>query len=199
MSAFSGSIPSPSPPFGPDNEEASATLSLATKKRKIERASRACKLCRERKVKCDEVRPKCYICAIHNSQCLYQPPPKAQLLKEVKARQHFGATLFGYQMNHSSQVPSIFADPQVAKKFTVLEREIAQLNLAICRQSLKGLPQTSMTVKVNFFVAVSRQSTWNCQVTRRLATRLSAQPTGPRRKWNLLLPKRSLMAMMVTG
>ncbi|KAJ5389145.1 uncharacterized protein N7496_000213 [Penicillium cataractarum] len=55
-----------------NNKVAIPRLAAPTTYRGRRRSARACEPCRQRKIKCDGVRPTCGQCSYHNSQCLYE-------------------------------------------------------------------------------------------------------------------------------
>lgn len=55
-----------------NNKVAIPRLAAPTTFRGKRRSARACEPCRQRKIKCDGVRPTCGQCAYHHSRCLYE-------------------------------------------------------------------------------------------------------------------------------
>lgn len=54
------------------NKVAIPRLAAPTNYRGRRRSARACEPCRQRKIKCDGVRPTCGQCAYHNNRCIYE-------------------------------------------------------------------------------------------------------------------------------
>jgi hypothetical protein len=54
------------------NKVAIPRLAAPTTYRGRRRSARACEPCRQRKIKCDGVRPTCGQCAYHNNRCVYE-------------------------------------------------------------------------------------------------------------------------------
>ncbi|KAH8194096.1 hypothetical protein TruAng_011736 [Truncatella angustata] len=69
----------PPPGYGPPPtvSEMYSTLPVASAKRKAQRASQACDMCRQLKAKCDEQRP-CKNCKDKQTQCVYRDLPTKQ-------------------------------------------------------------------------------------------------------------------------
>ena len=55
-----------------NNKVAIPRLAAPTTYRGRRRSAQACKPCRQRKIKCDGVRPTCGQCAYHNNRCVYE-------------------------------------------------------------------------------------------------------------------------------
>lgn len=55
-----------------NNKVAIPRLAAPTTYRGRRRSARACEPCRQRKIKCDGVRPTCGQCAYHNNRCVYE-------------------------------------------------------------------------------------------------------------------------------
>lgn len=60
------------------------------------RSARACEACRQRKIKCDGVKPTCGQCDYHNNQCSYEDVKRVREQKEL--------LLLGHRVEHYEQL-----------------------------------------------------------------------------------------------
>lgn len=82
---YPGSIESPVPP----SKVAIPRISAPTTYRGRRRSPRACKPCRQRKIKCDGNRPTCGQCAYHKNSCIFEDVKRVrdQKMLEVLSQQ----------------------------------------------------------------------------------------------------------------
>lgn len=82
------SNPIPQDPEGPSNsygnKVAIPRIVAPTTNRGRRRSARACEACRQRKIKCDGVKPTCGQCSYHNNQCSYEDVKRVRDQKELK-------------------------------------------------------------------------------------------------------------------
>lgn len=67
-----GSIDNVPPPAQVNSKVAIPRLSAPSSARGRRRSARACEPCRQRKIKCDGIRPACGQCVYHNNRCTYE-------------------------------------------------------------------------------------------------------------------------------
>ncbi|PVH93534.1 hypothetical protein DM02DRAFT_661879 [Periconia macrospinosa] len=85
-------------PRAPDDQH---SPQIPPRERRIKRVTAACELCRQRRVKCDAVRPTCTACISLDQKCVYRTTPQETSVGALKRK--FGELESHYDQLKTSQ------------------------------------------------------------------------------------------------